>query len=40
VEVIVYAACLREERWLVHHLAADLPAGEVTRLAGDVGAAR
>jgi MerR family transcriptional regulator, light-induced transcriptional regulator len=32
------AACLREDRWLVHHLAADLPVEEVTRLADQVGA--
>jgi MerR family transcriptional regulator, light-induced transcriptional regulator len=35
---LMAAACLREDRWLVHHLAADLPAGEVTRLAEDVAA--
>jgi len=29
------AACLREDRWLVHHLGTDLPFGEVTRLALD-----
>ena len=33
------AACLREDRWLVHHLAADLPVAEVTRFARDVRAA-
>jgi methanogenic corrinoid protein MtbC1 len=32
------AACLREDRWLVHHLAADLPVEEVTRLADQAGA--
>jgi hypothetical protein len=32
------AVCLRAERWLVHHLAADLPVDEVTRLAGEAGA--
>jgi hypothetical protein len=32
------AACLREDHWLVHHLAADLPVAEVTRLAAQVGA--
>jgi methanogenic corrinoid protein MtbC1 len=32
------AACLRADRWLVHHLAADLPAEEVTRLADQAGA--
>ena len=31
-------ACLREDRWLVHHLACDLPVAEVTRLALDTGA--
>jgi methanogenic corrinoid protein MtbC1 len=30
--------CLREDRWLVHHLAADLPADEVARMAAEVGA--
>ena len=32
------AACLREDRWQVHHLAADLPVGEVVSLAADTGA--
>jgi hypothetical protein len=32
------AACLREDRWLVHHLAADLPAAEIAQMAGQVGA--
>ena len=32
------AACLREDRWHVHHLAADLPASEVAGLAADNGA--
>lgn len=32
------AACLREDRWHVHHLAADLPVGEVAALAADTGA--
>ena len=36
---LMAAACLREDHWLVHHLAADLPVAEVTRLAGQVGAA-
>jgi hypothetical protein len=31
-------ACLREDRWLVHHLAADLPADEVAGLARQAGA--
>ena len=30
---LMATACLREDRWLVHHLAADLPVGEVTGLA-------
>jgi hypothetical protein len=32
------AACLREDRWQVQHLAADLPVAEVIGLAGDTGA--
>jgi methanogenic corrinoid protein MtbC1 len=32
------AACLREDHWLVHHLASDLPVEEVTRLAEQTGA--
>ena len=32
------AACLREDRWQVHHLAADLPVSEVVTLAADSGA--
>jgi methanogenic corrinoid protein MtbC1 len=32
------AACLREDRWQVHHLAADLPQAEVIGLAADTGA--
>jgi len=35
---LMAAACLREDRWLVHHLASDLPVEEVIRLAGQVGA--
>jgi MerR family transcriptional regulator, light-induced transcriptional regulator len=31
-------ACLREDHWQVHHLAADLPAAEVISLAADTGA--
>jgi hypothetical protein len=27
--------CLREDRWLVHHLACDIPVAEVTQLAVD-----
>ena len=36
--VLMAAACLREDRWLVHHLASDLPAAEVARLADQVSA--
>jgi len=32
------AACLREDHWQVHHLAADLPTAEVTGLAAEAGA--
>jgi MerR family transcriptional regulator, light-induced transcriptional regulator len=32
---LMAAACLREDRWLVHHLAADLPVDEVIGLALD-----
>jgi MerR family transcriptional regulator, light-induced transcriptional regulator len=32
---LMAAACLREDRWLVHHLANDLPAAEVAGLAQD-----
>jgi excisionase family DNA binding protein len=35
---LMAAACLREDRWLVHHLASDLPVDEVIRLAGEAGA--
>jgi len=35
---LMAAACLREDRWLVHHLAADLPVAEVSRFALDAGA--
>ncbi len=35
---LMAAACLREDHWLVHHLAADLPAAEVGWLAADAGA--
>jgi len=35
---LMAAACLREDRWLVHHLAADLPLAEVIGLALEVGA--
>jgi MerR family transcriptional regulator, light-induced transcriptional regulator len=32
------AACLREDHWHVHHLAADIPVAEVISLAADTGA--
>jgi len=35
---LMAAACLREDRWLEHHLAADLPVADVIGLALDVGA--
>lgn len=35
---LMAAACLREDRWLVHHLAADLPVTEVIECARDVSA--
>jgi len=35
---LMATACLREDRWLVHHLAADLPVAEVTGLALHAGA--
>jgi len=35
---LMAAACLREDRWLVHHLAADLPVAEVGELAARTGA--
>jgi excisionase family DNA binding protein len=35
---LMAAACLREDRWQVHHLAADLPVEEVSGLASEVGA--
>jgi len=35
---LMAAACLREDRWLVHHLSADLPVPEVIGLALEVGA--
>jgi excisionase family DNA binding protein len=36
---LMATACLREDRWLVHHLSADLPVAEVTGLARQAGAA-
>jgi MerR family transcriptional regulator, light-induced transcriptional regulator len=35
---LMAAACLREDRWLVHHLAVDLPVADVVGLAVEVGA--
>ena len=35
---LMATACLREDRWLVHHLATDLPLAEVTGLAREAGA--
>jgi MerR family transcriptional regulator, light-induced transcriptional regulator len=35
---LMAAACLREDRWLVHHLGVDLPVAEVIGLALEVGA--
>jgi excisionase family DNA binding protein len=35
---LMAAACLREDRWLVHHLASDLPVDEVAGLADQAGA--
>ena len=32
---LMATACLREDRWLVHHLASDIPVAEVTQLALD-----
>ncbi len=32
------AACLREDCWTVHHLAADMPAEELARFTAEVGA--
>jgi MerR family transcriptional regulator, light-induced transcriptional regulator len=35
---LMAAACLRQDRWHVHHAACDLPVAEVTQLARDTGA--
>ncbi|HEX3715348.1 MAG TPA: B12-binding domain-containing protein [Trebonia sp.] len=35
---LMASACLREDHWQVHHLAADLPVGDLIGLAGDTGA--
>ena len=35
---LMATACLREDRWLVHHLAAHLPVTEVTGLVKETGA--
>jgi hypothetical protein len=38
IPALMATVCLREDRWLVHHLAADLPVAEVTGLAREAGA--
>jgi MerR family transcriptional regulator, light-induced transcriptional regulator len=35
---LMAAACLREDRWLVHHLANDLPVADVVQMSSDTGA--
>ena len=35
---LMAAACLREDRWLVHHLAHDLPVAEVVQMTAETGA--
>jgi MerR family transcriptional regulator, light-induced transcriptional regulator len=35
---LMATVCLREDRWLVHHLAADVPAAEAARMAVEVSA--
>jgi excisionase family DNA binding protein len=35
---LMATACLREDRWLVHHLSSDLPVSEVIGLAAETGA--
>lgn len=35
---LMAAACLRDDHWHVHHLAADLPVADVIRVAADTGA--
>jgi MerR family transcriptional regulator, light-induced transcriptional regulator len=35
---LMATACLREDRWLVHHLSADLPVAEITVMAREAGA--
>src|SRR5271170_618840 len=35
---LMATACLREDHWQVHHLAADLPVADLISLAGDAGA--
>jgi len=35
---LMAAVCLREDCWIVHHLAADLPAEQIARFAAEVGA--
>lgn len=36
--VLMATACLREDRWLVHHLSADIPVADAAELALDTGA--
>jgi MerR family transcriptional regulator, light-induced transcriptional regulator len=38
IPALMATACLREDRWLVHHLSSDLPVAEITGLARDTGA--
>lgn len=38
IPALMATACLREDRWLVHHLASDLPVTEIISLAKDTGA--
>src|ERR1700677_4673894 len=38
IPALMATACLREDRWLVHHLSSDLPVAEITGLACDTGA--
>ena len=35
---LMATACLRADCWIVHHLAADLPAGQIARLSQEAGA--
>jgi MerR family transcriptional regulator, light-induced transcriptional regulator len=38
IPALMATACLRQDRWQVHHLASDLPVAEIIRLAKDTGA--